>query len=271
MAETSNTYYSLDTRVFLILIPLINCINYYLTYTNISFDWFLVITFSIDTCMGYIAWLGIRKCIFYLDKKWSLNRYSLKKLIFQTSITLAIGIFIIAVLTELVSILVTGKFAPTHFYTRDLFIIGIWIFVVNGIYIGMYFYHHWYISASLIKHEKQIRTKGLLVNQGNKLLKLNPENILLITIDGDYSLIYTDDKKTYYHDQSLHQIMSNLSHQDFFRANRKFIVKREIIHGFSRIENGKLSVLIKKPYDVPYQITISRTKAASFKDWYQNG
>ncbi len=38
-----------DIHVFLTLIPLISAFNYYLTYSNIRFNWFLILTFLIDT------------------------------------------------------------------------------------------------------------------------------------------------------------------------------------------------------------------------------
>ena len=61
--------YHPDVWLFLILIPLISAFNYYLTYTHIQLNWFLLLTFSIDTAQGYVAWWGVRSFIFFLDKK----------------------------------------------------------------------------------------------------------------------------------------------------------------------------------------------------------
>ncbi|CAN5350301.1 hypothetical protein BH09BAC4_BH09BAC4_52310 [soil metagenome] len=44
-----------DVPLFLVLIPLINAYNYYLTYTHIRLGWFLVVTYLIDTLTGYVA------------------------------------------------------------------------------------------------------------------------------------------------------------------------------------------------------------------------
>lgn len=38
-----------DIPLFLLLIPFIAVFNYWLTYSNIKFNWFLLITFTIDT------------------------------------------------------------------------------------------------------------------------------------------------------------------------------------------------------------------------------
>ena len=60
--------YKPDVWIFLILIPIISAINYYLTYTNIRFNAFLVMTFCLDTAQGYAAWWVVRIIIRYLDK-----------------------------------------------------------------------------------------------------------------------------------------------------------------------------------------------------------
>ncbi|MDQ4140927.1 MAG: hypothetical protein M3142_10425, partial [Bacteroidota bacterium] len=69
--NSPNPYYP-DVVLFLILIPFISAFNYYLTYTNIRLNWFLLLTFSIDTVQGYLAWLGVRYFVLYLDKKNAL-------------------------------------------------------------------------------------------------------------------------------------------------------------------------------------------------------
>ena len=52
-----------DVPLFLVLIPCINALNYYLTYSHIAFNWHTVLTFTIDTLQGYAAWLAIRAII----------------------------------------------------------------------------------------------------------------------------------------------------------------------------------------------------------------
>ena len=51
---------------------------------------------------------------------------------------LAGGIACIIILTEFVNWLASSKPVPLSFYKKDLFIISIWFFVVNGIYIGLF-------------------------------------------------------------------------------------------------------------------------------------
>ena len=57
-----------EIKFFLLLIPIINVFNYYLTYNTISLSWRTLLTFSIDTLEGYAAWAAVHFIILYLDK-----------------------------------------------------------------------------------------------------------------------------------------------------------------------------------------------------------
>jgi len=58
-----------DVKFFLIAIAFISAFNYYLTWNNIRFNWFLVITYTLDTVQGWLAWWAVRTIIIWLDKK----------------------------------------------------------------------------------------------------------------------------------------------------------------------------------------------------------
>jgi hypothetical protein len=127
LQNTKNPYYP-DVTLFLVLIPFISAFNYYLTYSNIQLNGFLLLTFTIDTVQGYCAWWGVRTFILFLDKKLPYEKGLGRRIFIQLFSTLIIGLFIISILTELVSLIAKGKPAPLHFYTKDLFIISIWFF-----------------------------------------------------------------------------------------------------------------------------------------------
>jgi hypothetical protein len=67
----------------------------------------------------------------------------LKRILVQLLLTTFVGLLVIILLTELVSWIVLGKPAIANFYFFDIFIIAIWFFVINGIYIGMHYYGEW--------------------------------------------------------------------------------------------------------------------------------
>ena len=153
----TNPYHP-DVVLFLILIPFISAFNYYLTYSNIQFNGFLLLTFTIDTVQGYGAWWAVRAFVIYLDKKLPYETGLSKRIAIQLPTTLFIGLAVISALTEIVSLIAKGKPAPLQFYTIDLFIISIWFFVINGIYIGLHFYRLYKDSEEIRKRENQVKS-----------------------------------------------------------------------------------------------------------------
>lgn len=268
-ASFKKDHYHPDVVLFLILIPFISAFNYYLTYSNIQLSWFLLLTFSIDTVQGYLAWWGVRSLIVYLDKKWPYEKGLLKRILFQLVSTLFIGLFIISALTELVSLIAKGKPAPLNFYTIDLFIISIWFFVINGIYLGLHFYRLYQESEARRQHENQIKADGIFVKLGRQDIRLSYNELEGFYVDLDYAVASQLGGKKYYLTQSLDKIEKTLPATSFFRLNRQYIVHRQVVLGFKRGDNGKILVMLQKTTNFPAEIPVSRLRAPAFKDWFQ--
>lgn len=264
---TRHTKYK-DVKLFLWLIPFINIINYYLTYNGLIPFWRLCATFTIDTVQGYVAWLIVRSIIIWLDRKVSYAANPLKRIVIQLVLTLLAGMGAIIILTEFVNWLATSETVPSSFYTADIFIISIWFFVVNGIYIGLYYYNQWQQAEEKIKEERKIKTEGFKVSSLKKNLLLSFEEIGGFYVDGDYSVVVTTERKKYFVDFSLDKVEKTLPASSFFRLNRQYIVHRQVVTGYEKGENGKLNVLLKNTDHLPQTIPVSRTKAAGFKSWF---
>ena len=259
---------SWDIKFFLILIPFINLINYYLTYTNVRPFWRLCVTFTIDTVLGYLVWLELRLIIIWLDKKVSYAANPLKRIVIQLILTLLAGIGSIIIVTEFVNWLATSKPVPRSFYTSDILIISIWFFVVNGIYIGVHYYNQWQQAEEIIKEDRKIKTGGFKVSTPKKNLLLSFEETGGFYVDGDYSVVVTIEGKKYFVDFSLDKVERMLPSFSFFRLNRQYIVHRQVVTGYAKGENGKINVLLKDMDHLPQSIPVSRTKAHGFKSWF---
>ncbi|MBX2961139.1 MAG: LytTR family transcriptional regulator [Cyclobacteriaceae bacterium] len=264
----SNPYHP-DILIFLVLIPFIAGINYYLTYTNIQFSGFLLLTFTIDTVQGYLAIGGVRYFIFFLDRKLPIEQQPGKRILIQLLCTIIIGLVIISLTTELVSWIARGRPAPLSFYTVDLVIISIWFFVVNGIYIGLYLHNKWRSSETELQREVRLKSEGLMVRQGKQDVRLSFDEIAGFFVDNEYVAVCTVSGKKYYYDQSLDKLEGNLPQSLFFRLNRQYIVHQNFISGYKRAENGKLLVTLKGIENFPEDITVSRLKAPAFKQWFR--
>lgn len=264
-ATVASDRYHPDKLLFLLLIPFISAINYYLTYSNIRLNGFLALTFTIDTLQGYAAWWTVRWIIFRLDQRYPYTQGIVKRILLQLPITSVAGLLVISLLTELTSWIARGKPAPLNFYTIDLVIIGIWFFVINGIYVGLFFYAQW----RDLHQRAQPLTPYILVQTGGRELRVPFEAIRGLEVEGDYVKLMTHDNKKYYVSQSLDKLEKVLPSADFFRLNRQFLLSRQVITGFKRSENGKIMVLIAAPDILPSEITVSRLKAPAFREWFR--
>lgn len=257
-----------DVIFFLVLIPFINVLNYYLTYNNIPFNSHTVLTFVIDTFDGYAAWWGLRSVIIYLDKKMPYELNPLKRILIQLFFTSLVGLIIIIALTELVNFIAKDTPVPASFYQYDIFIFLIWFFVLNGIYIGLHYYHAMKHIEKLRIEDKKIRSEGFTIKDARQNLIVPFENITGFFVNDDYTVLVTTESKKYLLDKSLDKIEQSLPEETFFRLNRQFIVQRNIVKGFTKLENGKLNVLLSSSTYFPEQVQVSRTKAPEFKSWF---
>ena len=258
-----------DVKFFLVAIAFISAFNYYLTWSNIKFNWFLVYTYAIDTIQGWLAWWAVRSIIIYLDKKMPYGSKPLKRILVQLLVTSIAGLLVIILLTELVSWIFRGRPALSNFYFFDIFIIVIWFFVINGIYIGMHYYDEWRESERQRQEEKKLRTGGFTVKHGNQNLLLPFADILGFYAEEGYTILLTKENKKYFPDRSLDKIEVILPEELFFRLNRQYILHRNVVTGFKRTGNGKIDVLVNAPENLPSSIPVSRTKAVSFKNWFE--
>ena len=259
-----------DLLLFLFLIPFINALNYYLTYTGIAFNTHTLVTFLIDTFDGYAAWWGFRSVVIYLDSRMPYGSNPLRRILVQLAFSSAVGLLIIIALTEAANLIASHHPVPSSFYRYDIFIFLIWFFVLNGIYIGLHYYHAMQRIAKLRLEDKKIRVEGFSVKDGRKNFILPFDTITGFFVDDDYAAVITTGDKKYLLDKSLDKIEQALPEELFFRFNRKYIIHRNIVKGFTRLENGKLNVILSASSYFPEQVQVSRTKAPDFKNWFKS-
>ena len=104
-----------------------------------------------------------------------------------------------------------------------------------------------------------------LMPERDKLVPLPIERIAYVYIDTKTVKIVTFDRKNYYMNMTLDDLMDSLDPELFFRANRQFIVARTAIKDISVWFGNKLSVNLC--VEVPEKIIISKAKVTEFKTW----
>ncbi len=105
-----------------------------------------------------------------------------------------------------------------------------------------------------------------LVPERDKLIPIVTTNIAYFYIDTKTVKAITLEEHTYYMNQTLDDIMMQLNPDDFFRANRQFIVSRKAIKDLTIWFDNKLS--LNMSVNIPEKIIISKAKVSEFKNWF---
>ncbi|TWV95639.1 LytR/AlgR family response regulator transcription factor [Chitinophaga pinensis] len=110
--------------------------------------------------------------------------------------------------------------------------------------------------------------KNFLVFKQNKYLNIATDTIAFFYIKHEATMIKTFDQQEYSVNQSLDQIYSLLSPEQFFRLNRQYLVNfhavKEVEHYFAR----KLLVTLSIP--TPEKLLVNKEKVQNFLTWMEN-
>ena len=105
-----------------------------------------------------------------------------------------------------------------------------------------------------------------LIPERDKLVPLATSNIAYIFIDTKTVKAVSKDGHTYYLNQTLDDIMAQLDPEQFFRANRQFIISRNAVKDLSVWFGNKLAINLTVP--VPEKIIVSKARVGEFKSWF---
>lgn len=107
--------------------------------------------------------------------------------------------------------------------------------------------------------------KSYLVHYQNKLIPLNVDKIHWFYTEQEIVYAYTENNTKYIIDSSLEKIQAEINPEQFYRANRQYIVQRKAIKDIDFYFNGRLVLnVLPKPQD---KIIVSKAKATECKKW----
>lgn len=114
--------------------------------------------------------------------------------------------------------------------------------------------------------EKQYK-KNLLVYFKDQILPISLDDVAYFMLENEMVYCVTHKDQRYRMDQTLEKIGSQADPQQFFRANRQFIISRKAVKAASQYFQRKLKINI---IPVPKEdLIISKTKATLFKKWLE--
>lgn len=104
-----------------------------------------------------------------------------------------------------------------------------------------------------------------LVHFRDKIIPLKSEDIAFIHTFEERVTAYCHNGEKYQMDLTLETLQSKLSGEDFFRANRQFIISRKAIKDLSVWFGSRLSANLT--LETPERIVIPKAKVHDFKEW----
>lgn len=106
----------------------------------------------------------------------------------------------------------------------------------------------------------------ILIPVKDKIIPVKTDDIAYIYNTSGNTELITINNISYSLDKSLDSIIGKLNPADFFRANRQFIVSKEMIDSITVWFDNRL--LIRLMIDTPERIYISKNRASEFKLWF---
>ncbi len=107
--------------------------------------------------------------------------------------------------------------------------------------------------------------RTFLVHVRDKIVPLVLDEIAFCYTENERVTAWTMDGRNMPLDGSLDHMMSRLPEEDFFRANRQFIVARKAVKDISVWFGNRLSLNLVQP--TPERIVISKARVPEFKRW----
>ena len=107
--------------------------------------------------------------------------------------------------------------------------------------------------------------KSFLVHFRDKLIPLETIRIAWFYTANELVYAHTTDGRQYVVDFTMEQLENQLDENQFFRANRQYIINRKEITEVEFYFNGRLSIKIKP--EPPERIIISKARTPEFKNW----
>ena len=105
----------------------------------------------------------------------------------------------------------------------------------------------------------------LLIPYKDKLIPMSLTEVSFFYTTEKNTFIYLKDGRIYPYSKTLEQIMLLLNPDEFYRANKQFIIKRVSVADITIWYDNRLAVSLTT--DTPERIYISKNKAAEFKSW----
>jgi two-component system LytT family response regulator len=121
-------------------------------------------------------------------------------------------------------------------------------------------------TAEMVEHA---HPKRILARVRDKIIPIGEEEIAFFYTENEHVNLTTLDGKCYPVDGTLESLMGEFGGEQFFRANRQFIISRDAVVDVSVWFGSRLSVNLK--VEIPEKIIVPKARVSEFKQWLKSG
>ena len=117
----------------------------------------------------------------------------------------------------------------------------------------------------MIESTKQNNQRVFLVHYKDKIIPLNIDDVAYFYISNERVTAVTLSSERYNIDRTLESLQATLPEDEFFRANRQFIIARKAVKDIAIWFGSRLSLNLS--VETPEKIIISKARVPEFKQW----
>ena len=118
---------------------------------------------------------------------------------------------------------------------------------------------------TMIENTKRENQRVFLIHYKDKIIPLSIDDVAFFYTANEKVSAYTLSGKIYTVDRTLEMLQSALPKDEFFRANRQFIVSRDAVKDIAVWFGSRLSLNLK--IESPEKIIIPKARVPEFKQW----
>ncbi|UAY53567.1 LytR/AlgR family response regulator transcription factor [Ferruginibacter albus] len=117
-------------------------------------------------------------------------------------------------------------------------------------------------------NQQRPKSNAVLINWKDKIIPVKIKEIALLGIEQKSSYAVTFDNKRYAIAHTLEE-MENICGEDFYRANRQYLINKEAVVEAEQYFARKLSIKLK--INAHEDIVVSKNKVPDFLEWLKGG
>lgn len=118
--------------------------------------------------------------------------------------------------------------------------------------------------------EAPAKQARFLVSKGEELMSINSEDVAYFMAENKLLFLYTKRGEMFLYEDTISNLEQRLSKTDFFKINRKFIVKHNAIKSILKYNQNRLKIILQPESNTNEPILISSKNIKAFKEWLDN-